>query len=428
MYKCNLVQTPKREKLKKFSKSAGNPAAEQGPDAARRRLLHYAASLGVLAAIGPVARSAPADENPSRQSGLKGRKRMFAYVGSRTTRERNAHGDGITVYEVNSKTGALEFVQLVKDLVNPSFLALNSEGTRLYTVHGDMSDISAFSVDAESGKLSFINRQSTQGKNPVHLAIDPSGRFIVVSNHIGSSLAVLPIAADGSLLELTQLVHLEGPIGSHRIEQKQSKPHFNPFDPTGEFVIVPDKGLDRVFTFRFRDGQLSPADPAFVVARETSGPRHIAFHPNSPYAYCVNELDSTVTTYRYESSNGALTPQQIVSSLPETYTGNSRASEIEVDRNGRFLYASNRGFDSIAVFSIDQDNGHLKFIAAEPTLGRTPRFMTTTPDGRFMYALNEESDSIVAFSVDHTNGRLAPTGFSAESGSPVCMVFSQHHA
>ncbi|MBN3756552.1 lactonase family protein [Paraburkholderia sp. Tr-20389] len=353
---------------------------------------------------------------------------MFAYVGSRTTRERNAHGDGISVYQVDTETGALELVQLVKDLVNPSFLALSRNGERLYTVHGDLSDISAFKVDKATGKLTFLNRQSTQGKNPVHLAIDPTGRYVVVSNHIGASLAVLPIASDGSLQELTQLVHLEGPIGPHRVEQKQAKPHFNPFDPTGEFVIVPDKGLDRVFTFRFKDGQLAPAATPFVVSRETAGPRHVAFHPQGAYAYVVNELDSTVTTYRYSAGSGALTPVQIVSSLPDTYTGNSRASEIEVDRTGRFVYASNRGDDSIAVFRIDQSTGHLTFIHAEPSLGRTPRFMTGTPDGRFMYALNEDSDTIVAFSVNPTTGQLKPTGFSVESGSPVCMVFSQHQA
>ncbi|ACC75888.1 lactonase family protein [Paraburkholderia phymatum] len=404
------------------------PPEKTGPNDARRRFVQQAAALGALAAIGAVAGPVFAEDQALRQTDLKGKKPMFAYVGSRTTRERNAHGEGISVYQVDTETGALELVQLVKDLVNPSFLALSRNGERLYTVHGDASDISAFKVDKASGKLTFLNRQSTQGKNPVHLAIDPLGRYIVVSNHIGASLAVLPIAADGSLQELTQLVHLEGPVGPHRVEQKQAKPHFNPFDPTGEFVIVPDKGLDRVFTFRFKDGQLTPATPGFVVSRETAGPRHVAFHPKGAYAYVVNELDSTVTTYRYSSGNGALTPVQIVSSLPDTYTGNSRASEIEVDPSGRFVYASNRGFDSIAVFRIDQATGHLTFIDAEPTLGRTPRFMTGTPDGRFMYALNEDSDTIVAFAVNAATGQLKPTGFSVDSGSPVCMVFSPQHA
>lgn len=403
----------------------GNDPAENGPDQMRRRVIGHTAALGALALLGAAAGPVSADES---HKALKGKTPMFAYVGSRTTRERNARGDGISVYRVDAGTGALELVQLVKDLVNPSFLALSANGEHLYTVHGDLSDISAFKVDQASGKLTFLNRQSTQGKNPVHLAIDPTGRYVVVSNHIGASIAVLPIAADGTLQEVAQLVPLEGPIGPHRIEQKQAKPHFNPFDPTGQFVIVPDKGLDRVFSFRFKDGRLAPADPAFVVTRETAGPRHVAFHPNGALAYVVNELDSTVTTYRYTSSNGALTPVQIVSSLPDTYTGNSRASEIEVDPTGRFVYASNRGDDSIAVFRIDPASGHLAFVAAEPAGGRTPRFMTGTPDGRFMYALNEDSDSIVAFAIDAATGRLKPTGFSVASGSPVCMVFSGHRA
>ena len=349
---------------------------------------------------------------------------MYAYVGCRTTRERHARGDGINVFKVDQKSGALEPVQLVKDLVNPSFLALNRSGDVLYTVHGDMSEVSALAVDKTSGKLTFLNTRSTQGKNPVHLAIDPTGRHLVVSNHLGSSLAVLPIAADGSLDELTQLVHLEGPLGPHRVEQQMAKPHFNPFDPTGRFVIVPDKGLDRVFSFRFEDGTLSAADPAFVTARETSGPRHIAFHPTAEFAYCVNELDSTVTTYRYEPDSGQLAPLQIKSTLPETFTGNNRAAQLEIDRSGHFIYASNRGHDSIAIFRIDAGTGMLTFIEARKTLGRTPRFVTSSPDGRFMYALNEESDSIVAFSIDHVSGRLNPTGFQIQSGSPVCMVFS----
>ncbi|MBO9535237.1 beta-propeller fold lactonase family protein [Herbaspirillum sp.] len=348
---------------------------------------------------------------------------MFAYVGCRTTRERNARGDGISVFKVDTATGNLELVQLVKDLVNPSFLALSKDGQYLYTVHGDLSDISAFKVDRASGKLSFINRKSTHGKNPVHLAIDPSGKYVVVSNHLGSSLAVLPIAVDGSLQEMTQLVTLEGPTGPHRVEQKLSKPHFNPFDPSGKFVVVPDKGLDRTFTFRFADGKLTPAGKPFVVSRETAGPRHIAFHQRLPMAYVVNELDSTVTAYAYSAEDGSLAPKQILSTLPESFTGNSRASEIEIDKTGRFLYASNRGYDSIASFHIDQQTGLLKAGAVVQTQGKTPRFFAITPDNRFLYALNEDSDSIVAFSL-RVDGSLHPTGFSVASGSPVCMVFS----
>ncbi|MEX3958861.1 lactonase family protein [Trinickia sp. EG282A] len=348
---------------------------------------------------------------------------MFAYVGSRTTVERNARGEGISVYRVHPDS-ALELVQLVTDLINPSFLARSVDGRRLYAVHGDMADITSFAIDPHTGKLTSMNTQSTRGKNPVHLAIDPTGKYVIVSNHIGASLAVLPIAPDGSLEAVSQLLPLEGPIGPHRIEQTQAKPHFNLLDPTGRFVVVPDKGLDRIFVFRFEGGKLTPTQHAFIVTRETAGPRHVAFHPQNAYMYCVNELDSTVTSYRYAADSGALIPLQILSTLPDTYTGNSRASEIEVARNGRYVYASNRGHDSIAIFAIDQASGRLSFVDAESTRGHTPRYITSTPDGRVMYALNEDSDSIVAFAIDDTTGRLAYTGCTTNCGSPVCMVFS----
>lgn len=397
---------------------------ELPPDFGRRRLLGGAIAATAVSAFGLTATTATAAPgHPVKSKGIS-MTAKYAYVGSRTTRERNARGDGISVFRIDPQTGSLQLTQLVKDLVNPSFLALSANGERLYTVHGDLSDISAFAVDKGTGKLEFINRQSTQGKNPVHLAIDPTGKYIVVSNHIGASLAVLPLQADGSLGELTQLVKLDGPIGPHRVEQKQAKPHFNAFDPTGNFVVVPDKGLDRTFTFRFAEGKLVPAATEFVQARETSGPRHIAFHPNGKLGYVVNELDSTVTTYAYDGATGALKPLQIVSTLPETYTGNSRASEIEVDPTGRFVYASNRGFDSIAVFQIDPASGHLRFVEAAASQGKTPRFFATAPGGRHMYVLNEDSDSIVAMQIDQATGRLKPTGFSVQSGSPVCMVFS----
>jgi 6-phosphogluconolactonase len=349
---------------------------------------------------------------------------MYAYVGSRTTRERNARGNGISIFKLDTERGTLQLIDIVRDLVNPSFLALSRDGEYLYTVHGDESDATAFKVDRRTGRLTFVNKQSTQGKNPVHLALDPTGRFLVVSNHIGASLAVLPVNADGSLGTPTQLVSLAGPIGPHRVEQKQAKPHFNPFDPTGRFVIVPDKGLDRVFTFRFDQGRLTPGAVPFVTTRETAGPRHVSFHPKASLAYVVNELDSTVTAYRVTPATGALAPFQIVSALPESFTGNSRASELQIDAEGRFLYASNRGYDSVAVFRIDPATGHLTFIEAEPTQGKTPRFITPSPDGRFMFALNEDSDTIVTLAIDASTGKLKPTGASVTSGSPVCMVFS----
>lgn len=349
---------------------------------------------------------------------------MFAYVGSRTTRERNARGDGISVFALDQEQGRLELVQLVEDLVNPSFLALNRAGDRLYTVHGDRSEVSAFCVDKRSGRLTFLNRQSCEGKNPVHLALDPSERFLVVSNHLSGTLAVLAIEDDGALGGLQQLLALHGPVGPHRDEQPFAKPHFNPFDPSGRFVLVPDKGLDRLFTFRFDNGRLLPTEQAFVVSREGAGPRHVALHPQAPLAFAINELDSSVTSYRFDPASGALTPLQVLPSLPSTFTGNSRASEIEVSRDGRFLYASNRGYDSVAVFAIDTVSGLLSPLQFAPSLGRTPRFFALTPNQRFLFVLNEDSDAIVALAVDGDSGCLTPNGFSIATGSPVCMVFS----
>lgn len=349
---------------------------------------------------------------------------MFAYIGSRTTRERNARGDGISVFAVDTDQGRLERVQVVEDLVNPSFLALNRAGDRLYCVHGDRSEVSAFSVDKASGQLTFLNRQSCEGNNPVHLALDPSERFLVVSNHLSGTLAVLAIEPDGALGALVQLLALHGPSGPHRIEQPFAKPHFNLFDPSGRFVLVPDKGLDRIFVFHFDNGSLIPTEQAFVVTREGAGPRHVAAHPQAPLVFAINELDSSVTSYRFDPVSGALDPVQVLPSLPSTYTGNSRASEIEVSADGRYLYASNRGYDSIAVFAIDTASGCLSPVEFAPSLGRTPRFFALTPNQRFLFALNEDSDSIVALAVDAASGQLRDTGFSIAIGSPVCMVFS----
>lgn len=349
---------------------------------------------------------------------------MFAYVGSRTTRERNARGDGISVFAVDQEQGRLTLVQLVDDLVNPSFLALNRRGDRLYAVHGDRSEVSAFRVDPGNGQLSFLNRQSCEGKNPVHLALDPSERFLVVSNHVSGTLAVLEIDADGALGSLVQLLALHGPTGPHRVEQPFAKPHYNLFAASGEFVLVPDKGLDRIFVFRFDNGRLVPTEQAFVASREGAGPRQVAVHPRAPLVFALNELDSSVTSYRFDPASGALDPLQVLPSLPSRYTGNSRAAELEVSADGRFLYASNRGSDSIAVFAIDTASGLLQPVQFAASGGRTPRFFALTPNQRFLFALNEDSDSIVALAVDPASGCLSDTGFTLGTGSPVCMVFS----
>ncbi|MBL8642773.1 MAG: lactonase family protein [Rhodospirillaceae bacterium] len=348
----------------------------------------------------------------------------FAYVGSRTTKERNARGLGINVYRVDAKTGRWTHVQLVKDLINPSFLAFDRSGGFLYSVHGDLSDISSFMRDGKTGELKPLNRQSTEGKNPVHLAVDPTNTFMVVSNHITSTLALLPLRPDGALEPVCDLVKLEGKIGPHRVEQPFAKPHQAVFDPSGRYILVPDKGLDRVFCYAIdasRKKLVQAAPPAEM--REGAGPRHIAFHPGGAFAYVINELDSTLVACRFDAATGALAPFQLVSSLPDTFTGNSRAAEIEVSPDGRFVYASNRGFDSIGVYAIDAKTGRVTPVGWQPSGGKTPRFFALDPAGNFLFAANEDSDAIVSFAIDKQRGLLKPTGETVATGSPVCIVF-----
>jgi 6-phosphogluconolactonase (cycloisomerase 2 family) len=352
--------------------------------------------------------------------------RYRAYIGSRTSRERNARGDGLNVYAVDGSTNVWKHIQLVSGLVNPSFLAFNREQTRLYVAHGDTSEVSAFGVDPSSGMLARINAAQTGGKNPAHLVVDPTGRFLIAANHYSGTVAVFPLREDGSIAPYSDLVTMQGTPGPHAKEQVFARPHQIRFDPSGRFAVVPDKGLDRVFVFRLDTsaGKLLPSESPSVAARETSGPRHVDFHPKLPFAYVVNELDSTVTTYPFDNQRGALTPIQILPSLPSSFTGNSRAAEIEVAPSGTFVYASNRGHDSIAAFAIDASTGLLTPAGWFSAQGKTPRFFTLDPSGSSLYVANEDSDTIVRFGLEPTKGSLIPTSQATKTGSPVCILFA----
>jgi 6-phosphogluconolactonase len=247
----------------------------------------------------------------------------------------------------------------------------------------------------------------------------------MVANYATGSLATLPVGSDGKLGELTSVVQLPGTPGPHKVEQAASHPHNIPYDADQGHLVVRDKGLDRVFVFKFdsNDGKLIPNEPPSVATRSGSGPRHVAFHPTAGYAYVVNELDSTVTAYDYDRVTGSLAPKQIVTTLPATFTGENRAAGIGITPSGRFLFASNRGHNQIAVFSIDQATGMLTSAGWESTQGKMPRFFTIDPSGKFLYAANEATDTIVGFRIDETNGKLTPFGTVAETGSPVCIVF-----
>ncbi len=353
---------------------------------------------------------------------------MFVYVGCYTSPDRAGTGEGITVYRMDDRSGAWEQVQLLAGVANPSFLALDPSRRFLYCVHGgnDFSAVSAFAVERETGQLTFLNTQQSGGRNPVSVAVHPTGRALVVANYRDGTVATLPINPDGTLAPLTTVVPQTGDSGPDPVEQAGSHPHHSPFDPAGRFVAVPDKGLDRTFIYRFdaERGTIAPNDPPFVSARAGAGPRHIAFHPAAPYAYLLNELDSTITAYDYDAERGVLEPRQLIETLPSAYTGRNTGAEIAVAPSGRFLYASNRGHESIAIFAIDAATGMLTAAGWEPTQGAMPRFFALDPSGQFLSAANQGSDTIVTFRVDQTTGGLTPTGQIIRTGSPVSIVFA----
>jgi 6-phosphogluconolactonase len=381
-------------------------------------LLASAGTLMVAALFVTLAQPSAAQTPP-------GQTAMYAYVGSFTTAQRKARGDGIHVYRADPATGAWTPVQHIGDLVNPSYLALSHDQRFLYSVHGDEDYATAFALDPVTGQAKLLNRAATGGKNGVREAVDPSGKFLVMANYASGSVAVLPIGQDGSLKDQHQLVPLPGEPGPHKVEQMSSHPHDIVFDPSGRFVLVPDKGLDRVFVFRFdaATGRLAPTEQGSVKSRPGAGSRHLAFHPKLPIVWVLNELDSTIATYQFDTERGALKALQVMSTLPADFTGYSTTAEIAVSPDGRFVYGSNRGHDSVTIFAANPE-GLLSVVGWQSTQGSGPRFIGLDPAGHFLHAANEQGDTVVTFRVDGSSGKLTPTGQVIKNGSPVTIVFA----
>jgi 6-phosphogluconolactonase len=346
---------------------------------------------------------------------------MFAYVGGYTTPDRNGRGNGISVYRVDPVSGAWSPIQTVRGLENPSLFTLTRDGTRLYSVHGGRHLISAFAIDRHTGMLTLLSQMDCQGINPVDSALDPTERFLVIANYGTGAVAVMPIGEDGGLQPISQLVPLKGTPGPNPTEQTSSHPHAVVFDPAGEFVIVPDKGYDRTFFFRFRGGRLTPTDQGFVEFAPGAAPRHATFHPTLPVLYVNNELDSTVTVLTWAA--GRATERQIISTLARGRAGHNTTAEIAASPCGHNLYVSNRGQDSIVQFAIARGSGSLNYAGTFSTGGLTPRFFTLSPDAKHLYVANQDSDEIAVFHIDHRAGSLIPTGLRIRVGSPSAISF-----
>ena len=346
---------------------------------------------------------------------------MFAYVGCYTTPDRDGRGNGINVYRVDSVSGGWTRLQTVGGLENPSLFTLNRSQTRLYSVHGGRKIMSAFAIDKASGALTLLNQVDCQGANPVDSALDPTERFLVIANYGNGAVAVMPVAEDGSLQPVCQSIQLEGTPGPDPKQQTSSHPHAVIFDPSGRYVVVPDKGFDRTFFFRFENGRLTPTDQASVGSAAGAAPRHTVFHPSLPVLYVNNELDSTVTVFDW--SDGRATERQVITTLTGGHAEHNTTAEIAVSADGRYLYVSNRGQDSIVQFVIVPESGLLSYAGTTPTGGMRPRFFTLGPDGSHLYAANQDSDDITVFHVDRATGSLIPTGVRIGVGSPSAISF-----
>ncbi len=351
----------------------------------------------------------------------------LVFVGTYT---RLGRSEGTYVFHQDPETGALTPRSAVVD-VDPSFLAFDPTRRFLFAVSEtkeyqgkESGSVASFLIDWETGKLTLLSRQATHGGDPCHLCADPTGRFLLVANHEHGSVAVLPIDGQGRLQPATDLQQHEG--SGPQPSQEGPHAHFVAFDPPRQRVLVADKGIDKVMLYRLDTavGRLAPHDPPFARLNGGAAPRHLAFHPNGRYVYVNGEADMTVTAFAYDGERGLLEELHYVSTLPEGTTGERLSTaQILVEPSGRFLYVSNRGHDSIAIFAIDQGTGRLRPVGHQATRGQTPRNFAIDPAGTFLYAANQHSDTIVHFRIERASGRLTPTGDVTAIGGPVCILF-----
>jgi 6-phosphogluconolactonase len=334
---------------------------------------------------------------------------------------------GVFGYLYYPETGEVQAVGWLSDLTNPSFLAADPHNQHLYAVSevdGDVGGVAAYGINARSSVLSPLNTRSSEGEAPCHVSVDGTGKVVVVANYGTGQVVVFPIAQDGSLGEASQLLSA---TGSSVNKARQSGPHAHEavWSPDNRFVYVPDLGLDEIRIYKFNSAakKLSAADPAFAKLHAGNGPRHIALSSDGKFAYVINELTPAVTVFTRDRATGALTQIQELPLTTEGYQGESAPAEIELDRAGRFLYASNRGPGTITVFAVTPGEGTLKQVQVAETGGTWPRAFAIDPAGRFLFVGDQKANSFVVFAIDAEAGTLKRTGDAVEAPSPVSFVF-----
>jgi 6-phosphogluconolactonase len=351
--------------------------------------------------------------------------KTFVYVGTYTSRG----AEGIYVYRYDPGTGTLSPLDVTTGIVNPTFLALHPNGTYLYAVNevGELDGkpggaLSAYEIDPASGNLAFLNHQSTIGQGPCHVAVDQTGSYAMVANYGSGSVAMLPILEDGSLGEACDFHQHEG-SGPDPRRQQGPHAHSVTISPDNRFALAADLGLDKMVIYQIdlEQGKLVPNDVPSASTHPGAGPRHFAFHPNQAVAYVINELGNTVTVFGYDAAQGTLNELQTLSTLPDGFEDTSYCADIHLSQSGTFLYGSNRGHDSIAIFQVAPEGGTLTLIGHQSTLGKFPRNFGLAPNGDYLLAANQDSNSIVTFRVDKGSGQLSPTGHVTQVPAPVCI-------
>ncbi len=347
------------------------------------------------------------------------------YAGTYT----NDQSKGIYAWRFNPSHAKLTPLGLVAETPSPSFLAVHPNEGFLYAVNETSSyqgassgSVSAFAIDRATGKLTPLNTVSSRGPGPCHLAVDKQGKLLVVANYDGGSVAAFPLSQDGRVGESSTFFQHSGTVA---LPQRQGRPHAHSvvFSPDNRFALVADLGLDQILAYRVQNTSLSPNDAAFAKAASGAGPRHLAFHPNGRVVYVINEIDSTITELSYDGATATMRPLQTISTLPKDFSSPNSTAEIAVHPSGKFLYGSNRGHDSIAVFKVDSSTGALSSIQHVSTQGNTPRNFAIDPTGAYLFVANQKTNNIVLFRINQSSGQLSPAGALHDVPAPVCITF-----
>ncbi|MGH2345249.1 MAG: beta-propeller fold lactonase family protein, partial [Chloroflexota bacterium] len=357
---------------------------------------------------------------------------MWVYVGTYTGPMPFVQGKaaGITVCKLDVGSGELSIAHTVTGVTNPSYLVVDAAKKHLYVVeeyasaNRETGDVSAFRIDQDTGALTFLNRQPSHGSEPAHISVDRTGRWVLAANYRNGIAAVFPVQEDGGVGPAADIVHHVG-SSIHPVRQTGPHAHWIQADATNRFVMVPDLGLDAIVVYRFdaEKGKLHPADELMVKTSPGACPRHAVFRPDNRFLYLVNELDSTFISYAFDAESGQLSRIQCGSTLPDGFQEESHIAAVRVSPNGRFVYAANRGHNSIGIFASDPETGMLANVGHESTQGLIPRDFNIDPTGRFLFAANQDSNTIVTYRIDEQTGLLETTGHVANIDTPVCIEF-----